>query len=209
MKIFKTNITSLRSKFQKHPIFKSFQEKAPSKTTFIFAVVAIISGVIILSAGEINSDNPGTVAGIESESSNLTEYSEDLQSQVDDSTGSPRSGRDPAAQSQASLAEVASRPTGAGTRTDKPAAGVSGNSNSRVESSDIYGDPKTTGINSAGCYFDYGKQGEHCVPAHAVHHGPLTCAAVNRYFENGVKVTGKDRFNLDKNNDGIACGQGD
>lgn len=136
-------------------------------------------------------------------------YEEQLVSQVDNTDGTPRDGRDPANQRQTSLASAASSSMGAGQRTDKPAADVKGDHSHHNSSSDVYGDPNKTGIGVNGCYVDYGIQGQQCVPAHAATNGNLTCDGVRKYFKDGVKITGKDRFHLDKNHDGTACGNGD
>lgn len=135
---------------------------------------------------------------------------ERLRQQVESADGTPAGGRDPASQSQSSLAAAASQAAGAGTRTDKPAAGVTGNHHTHHKSSDIYGHAGHTGINSAGCYIDYGIQGQQCLPAHAAGtDGRLTCDEVRRHFASGISVTGTDRFGLDKNGDKLACGSGE
>ncbi len=142
------------------------------------------------------------------------EYQQQLQAQVDNESGAPRSGRDPAAQGQATLASAASLPSGVGHRTDTPAANVdtsdSGDHSHHVTSADVYGTPGKDGVNSAGCYVDYGIQGQQCLARHASGaDGKLTCAEVRVYFAKGIKVTGTDRFNLDTNGDKTACGLGD
>lgn len=137
-------------------------------------------------------------------------YKEQLRSQVEGPDGTPNSGRDPASQGQTSLADAASRPAGAGSRTDTPAAGVTGDHNTHNTSGDVYGDANQTGVNSAGCYIDYGVQGQECLPAHAAgSDGKLTCGEVRQHFPKGVKVTGTDRFKLDANGDKLACGSGE
>ncbi len=136
-------------------------------------------------------------------------------SQVDTETGAPRSGRDPATQQQTSLADAASRPTGASTSGDitsgTTTSGAQDDHDGHSEPSDVIADPKQTGILVNGCYADYGKPGEECVPAHAATNGKLTCSGIRTHagFPNGVKVTGTDRFNLDTNGDKIACNSGD
>jgi hypothetical protein len=137
-------------------------------------------------------------------------YKQQLQSQVQANDGSPNSGRDPASQGQTSLADAAAKPNGAGARTDTPASGVTGDNSTHASSSDVYGDASKTGINAAGCYIDYGIQGQECLPAHAAgDDGKLTCSEVRQHFPQGIKVTGTDRFSLDKNGDKTACGSGD
>lgn len=143
------------------------------------------------------------------------EYQQELQSQVDTETGAPRSGRDPAAQGQATLASAANTPSGVGHRTDTPAANVDTSSSASAHghhatSADVYGTPGKDGVNSAGCYVDYGIQGQQCLPRHASGtDGQLTCAEVRVHFAKGIKVTGTDRFNLDANGDKTACGLGE
>jgi len=133
-------------------------------------------------------------------------YKKELQSQVTAQDGTPSSGRDPSTQQQTSLASAASKPSGVGQRTDTPAAGTAGSS-AHTDPDDVYGDPAKTGIGTNGCYVDYGKQGEQCLPAHAAMGGDLTCDNVRSHgFPHGIKVTGKDRFHLDTNHDGTACG---
>jgi hypothetical protein len=156
--------------------------------------------VLIVSAMLMQKDAPKTDAALEA-------YKNTLQSQVDTDTGEPRSGRDPSSQQQGSLAAAASNPTGAGSRrTDNPASGVSGNNSTQNDKSDVYGDPNQTGINAAGCFYDYSEPGA-CVQAHYGTNGVLTCSGVHSAgFHNGVRiVTGNDRFNLDTDHDGIAC----
>lgn len=164
------------------------------------ALLLVVAAVAVIATKQPDPK----VAGIET-------YEDYLQGQVDTETGAPRAGRDPASQQQSSLASAASSPTGAGQRVDKPASDVQGDHNTHHSSSDVYGDPNQTGIGVNGCYIDYGVQGQECVPAHAATDGKLTCEGVRTHggFPNGVKVTGKDRFNLDKNHDGTACGAGD
>lgn len=132
-----------------------------------------------------------------------------LLSQVDNKAGAPRDGRDPAIQQQTSLDSAASNPTAIGQRNDKPATGVTGDHSHHNTSADVYGDPNQTGIGSNGCYLDYGVPGEQCVPVQAATDGTLTCDGIHKYFSSGVKVSGTDRFQLDTNHDGIACGTGD
>lgn len=144
------------------------------------------------------------------------DYRKGLQAQVDNEDGSPVSGRDPSAQAQTSLAAAASTPTGTGMRTATPAAGVPkdhvGHQHG-TSSADVYGttaQQRESGINSAGCFYDYGTPGSQCVPAYLANaDGKLECSAVRKQFADGVKVSGNDRFGLDGNRDGIACGKAD
>lgn len=125
--------------------------------------------------------------------SDIEAYQDQLQSQVDTETGSPRDGRDPSTQQQSSLETAASSPTASGQQGEQSASGDSGQA----------------GINSSGCYYDYGEP-DQCVPAHAATGGTLTCEGVHSHgFPNGVKVVGEDRFKLDTNGDKMACATGD
>lgn len=134
-------------------------------------------------------------------------YKKALQGQVTEGNGAPSNGRDPSTQQQTSLASAASQPSGVGQRTDTPAADVTGDHNHDTQPNDVYGDSKKTGIGTNGCYIDYGIQGEQCLPAHAAMGGELTCDNVRSHdFPHGIKVTGTDRFHLDTNHDGTACG---
>lgn len=130
---------------------------------------------------------------------------------VDMADSAPQTGRDPSQQQQASLNDAASRPTASGKQTDKPAADVQGDHNhDHATHEDVVNDPSETGVGLNGCYVDYGVQGEQCVPAHiAGDDKKLSCHEVHSKFANGIKVTGTDRFGLDKNHDGVACGDGD
>jgi hypothetical protein len=64
-----------------------------------------------------------------------------------------------------------------------------------------------------GCSPFYGKPGQ-CLPEqppHAQHGGTRrwTCTDVRTLFPQGVVVARADRFQLDTNRDGVACGTGD
>jgi hypothetical protein len=132
-----------------------------------------------------------------------------LRDQVQDANGAPRAGRDPANQPQLGLAAAASRATGVGQRTDTPGAAVSSDHQRDALPSDVLGNAKKTGLSAAGCFVDYGLAGQQCVPASAAPSGTLTCAGVLPLFPQGVTVSGRDRFHLDLNHDGTACGPGD
>jgi hypothetical protein len=134
-------------------------------------------------------------------------YKAQLQGQVDNPAGAPRDGRDPAGQGQSSLASAASKPAGAGKRTDKPAAGVKASGQAAAPATT--GSAQQTGLGTNGCYIDYGIQGQECLPAHAATNGTLTCDGVRMHFPHGIAVTGTDRFHLDHNGDGLACGHGE
>lgn len=165
-------------------------------------LIAVVGAVVWALAG--NGDSATTPVSQEA-------YRQELQAQVEQSDGTPNTGRDPASQGQNSLAAAASKPAGAGLRTDTPAAAAEGDhSGHDVTHGDVYGDAKGTGIGSNGCFIDYGVQGEQCVPSHAAGSDKvLNCAEVRKYFKDGVKVTGTDRFHLDHDGDKIACGPGE
>lgn len=116
------------------------------------------------------------------------------------------SGQNAANRQQTSLASAASTPNSGSQTGDRPASGVSGG-NKRVNSEDVIDSNDNT--SSGGCAAGYGKTGEQCVPARAPGGGPVTCEDVRRQFKDGVAVTGEDWLNLDRNNDGTACGKGD
>lgn len=139
---------------------------------------------------------------------NPAEYRRQLKNQVDTPAGEPRDGRDPMTQQQNSLAQAAASPVGNGTRTDKPAAAATGHAHHGPKHADVYGDVARTGINAAGCYVDYGIPGEQCVRA-AQHSTAPVCSEIRRTFPQGVKVSGKDRFGLDRNKNSVACDRKD
>jgi hypothetical protein len=175
--------------------------------------IAIPIGVVLIFVVSLFFLNGGSWPKLPGSGPTAEEYKDQLQSQVDTEDGAPRSGRDPSTQQQTSLEDAASKPTGAGTRTDTPASGVTGDHDTHHTAEDVYGsnsDAQKSGISAAGCYIDYGIQGEQCLPAHAAgSDGKLDCSEVRKHFPNGVKVTGTDRFKLDKNGDKLACGQGE
>jgi hypothetical protein len=165
-------------------------------------VVMLIVGVwLLMLAPRISEANTAAAARA---------HKEDLERQVNTPSGEPRDGRDPSTQRQTTLAEAAAVANGNSRRTDKPAAQVSGDTHTHHNHGDVYGDPKKTGINAAGCYFDYGIPGEQCLSAAtAGADGVLTCAEVRVKFASGIKVSGTDRFHLDHNGDRTACGAGE
>lgn len=117
-------------------------------------------------------------------------------------------GTDPASRQQATLASAASAPNSGSNRGDNPAAGVSGGNN-KVDPETQLGNRETSGVSSSGCAVGYGRMGEQCVPARAPGGGTTTCVDVRKQFPGGIAVTGNDQLQLDKNDDGVACGQGD
>lgn len=174
----------------------------------------IVCGVIFVAAVVITAvtfENRSSSAAAGKKTTAAIEKNKDaLRSQVDTTSGTPQDGRDPSMQQQTSLESAMSTPNVAGTRTSKPAAGVTGDTNHHVTHGDVYGDPAQTGVNSAGCLIDYGIRGEQCLPAGLrSDDGMLSCDKVRTRFADGIKVTGVDRFHLDHNGDGLACGAGE
>ena len=133
-----------------------------------------------------------------------TPYQASLRATVDKANGAPRV--NPANVRQTSLAEAAAGKHGPGTRTNKLARDAEFR---KIQRPAPPPKVKETGIVSGGCLVDYGTPGVQCLPAHSRGGGPLTCAYVRSIFPDGVPVTGRDRFHLDSNGDGTACGPGD
>jgi hypothetical protein len=140
---------------------------------------------------------------------NARVYLSDLRSQVDTPAAAPRPGGDPARQRQQSLAAAAAQPNGIGRRVAKPARAVRGDRSRRVAPERIYAALEARGLNQAGCFIDYGRPGDQCLPAHVAQGQTVTCTAVRAHFPDGIVVTRRDRFRLDRNGDGVACGRGD
>jgi hypothetical protein len=165
--------------------------------------VAVLVGLLALAgSGGLSGDPTADAAGGSSKRDRMRE-------EVDDEAGAPRNGRDPASQAQASLASAAASPQGNGRRVERPAAAVHGDHGRDVVPSDVLGEGRRRGLTAAGCFADYGVPGQQCLPAHAATRGVVTCAGVLAHFPNGVQVSGRDRFRLDRNRDGTACGTGD
>jgi hypothetical protein len=131
-----------------------------------------------------------------------------LRSEVQDSRGAPRTGKDPALQRQTRLAAAARAPKGSGTWGGAPARSV-GSGAPRRRAASVLADPKSTGALASGCAVGYGAAGAQCVPARRPGNRPLTCTYLVTQFPDGVTVTGRDRLHLDPNHDGLACGHGD
>ncbi len=166
----------------------------------------VVPVVAVLVLGAIVLTNWAVAAQRSAVKSTTAAQQKQLRQQVDTSSGAPRSGRDPSAQAQTGLSAAASAPSGTGLRTDKPAAGIQGDTSHHATPGHVHGDSSQTGLNSAGCYIGYGVQGEQCLPAHAAdENGNLTCAGVRAHFPSGIKVTGTDRYKLDVSRNGIAC----
>jgi len=71
---------------------------------------------------------------------------------------------------------------------------------------------KKEGVSISGCLSSYGEVGQ-CIPAgwpgkDGTPH-PVTCKDVADLFPKGFRASKEDPANLDKNNDGIACGEKD
>lgn len=167
-----------------------------------------IAGIMLVAVGGILTlqqlpKGPETAAPI-----SAAAYKDSLKDQVDTAAGEPRSGRNPSTQKQTSLSEVASRENGSGS-AEAPAAGLKDNSHVTVHPSDVLNNSQQTRVSVAGCLTDYGMQGQQCLPASSVVNNKLLCDAVKRQFPQGIMVMGTDRYNLDRNGDGTACGIGD
>jgi len=156
-----------------------------------FAVVSFLGPVI---AGAISQPTPSSSVA-----------KQQLQGQVETSTGAPRSGRNPAVQAQTSLkAAVATSHGGIGQRVDRPAANLVGSPRS-VQPSDVLPDSKKTGISVSGCLIGYGTPGVQCVPGKAPNNQPITCNYIRTMFPKGVAITGSDTLRLSTGNS-TACG---
>lgn len=193
---------------------KDASVKVPRRVLVAVTVIVLVAGaVLIASTTRGASPAPGgdNKAGPSSSAAaSIAEEKRNLRSQVDTTEGRPVDGRDPSTQKQTSLEQAASSAIGNSTRTDTPAAGVQGDTNRKTSYNDVYGDPKKTGINAAGCFIGYGKPGQQCMQAGlAGDDKVLTCNEMRTRFSDGVIVSGSDRFKLDTNGDGVACGQGD
>jgi len=206
-KMTKSTKTKSKSKKKSNEFNRLFASKKVRQLVLPLLGIVLVLGAFLLVKIMLSSDNTGSNAN---DPKAQQAYKEELKSKVDTSNGQPQSGRDPSSQQQTGLSDAASKPSGTGTRTDTPASGVTGSNDTHNTSSDVYGDPSKTGVNSAGCYIDYGVQGQECLPTHAATNGTMTCADVrNHGFPDGIKVTGTDRLKLDTNGDKIACNAGD
>jgi len=192
----KTSLNNLKTQLRSRRVLTI---AVPALMVIIF--VASVALTQMATAPKGNTPKPQTAA----------EYQKSLKASVDNTDGSPVSGRSPANQAQTSLAAAASTPSGTGTRTEKVASAVTGTTGSKVTPNQVYSaEQQKTGINDAGCFYDYGIPGQQCMPAHMANaDGSLSCDAVRMHFPDGLKVSGTDRFHLDKNGDGTACGYGD
>lgn len=177
------------------------------KLTLALTAAGLTCGVIAAVTLTASIGNSRTAAA---HKASAEAYKRDLQSQVDSSNGTPQTGRDPSTQQQTSLDQAASTASGNGLRTSTPAAGLTDHSHHHATYADMYGDPSKTGINAAGCFIDYGIPGEQCLAAGlAEPDGALRCDKVRTKFPDGIKVSGTDRFHIDADGDGMACGAGE
>lgn len=167
--------------------------------TIFFVGVLVFVDSIILSPSHQADTNDKAISALQ----------KSLQDQVDTDNGAPRSGRDPASQNQIDLASAASKPTFSKNTTDHPAANVGGDHQHDATNSDVFGTASSDGLGFNGCYVDYGKPGEQCLPAHAAINGKLTCEGVREHFPDGIIVSGTDRYHLDANKNGTACDPND
>lgn len=167
---------------------------------------------VFLAFRQVGSGN-GNGGHKDSQAQAAQQYQEVLQSQVDDKTGAPQDGRDPANQQQSSLAAAASSANAIGMRTDKPASGATANNGGNNPAS---GNNNDKYLNSSGCYYHYGNGGQ-CLAAHVAVNGQTSCDAVRSHggsshegFKNGIVVNGENHFHLaDDDRDKIVCEPGE
>jgi len=187
----------------KKPSMKSLRLILP-----IAFVLILIASVVLVQTVDLPKKTDGGAKPV-----STADYQKSLKAQVDNADGSPASGRDPSTQSQTTLASAAATPSGTGTRTSTPASGLTGSTGSSVSPDQVYGttaEQRAKGVNSAGCFYDYGVPGQECMPASMANaKGELECSMVRMHYPTGIKVSGTDRFHLDTNGDKIACGSGD
>lgn len=165
--------------------------------------VGMVAALALASAGLV-------VAPGESDASiRSLSWLDDLRARVETPRGAPQPGRDPASQRQRRLSSAASEARGNGRRVAMPARSVRGDRTRRVTPAQVFGAIRERGLSAAGCFVDYGRPGAECLPAHAAQGRVVTCVGVRAHFPNGIVVSGTDRFRLDRNRDGVACGRGD
>lgn len=166
------------------------------------AWIAVVASAALIGAGLLGGGaDAAKQAGVSA-------YRMILRSEVDNATGGPRSGHDPAAMPQRSLAAAASAPNGVGTWDVKPARDVKGGSVAH-KPSQVLPHRRAEGVTSGGCLTAYGSPGRQCVPIRGPGNSPPSCAYLVRLFTDGVRVRSADPLGLDRNRDGIACGPGD
>ena len=202
---------------------RSWRALAPIAVAML-AALALAGAQLYIVPSESGGSVVGLAASVEQLQSEA-QYLQQLQNQVETRAGAPRPGRNPATRRQRSLAAAAAEPEGIGRRVRRPAARVRGDRSRRVAWASVFAGLSKRGLAASGCYADYGKPGEECVPAHAGQMAPtvglpprpdnpprrrvLRCEGVRMHFPGGVVVSGRDRFRLDRNRDGVACGTGD
>lgn len=152
-------------------------------------------------------------------------YQQQLQDEVDTSAGAPQDGRNPASQTQTSLAYAASQANGPGQQVEKPAASVVGNTSHRVDPKSVLPDTKSTGVVSGGCLLGYGNPGAQCVQVGKVTAAqttgvsgstslnlsslPLSCDTNVKQALQGVQLNGIDPFSISTSNGKAACNVSD
>lgn len=182
-------------KMVKHPTKRQLKLAAP------VAVVVVVGLAVVLTQAVGGGNKPGSTDAQASDA-----YRQQLIGEVDNVTGAPRDGRDPASQRQSSLADAASNPTGAGQRKDSTASGVNGGGTSSGPT-----DNNGSLLNGSGCYYNYGSGGQ-CLAAHVATNGQTTCGDVRGHggFPDGIVVNGTNHFNLaDTDGDKIVCEKGE
>jgi len=132
----KTSLDNLKTQLRSRRVLTI---AVPALMVIIF--VASVALTQMATAPKGNTPKPQTAA----------EYQKSLKASVDNTDGSPVSGRSPANQAQTSLASAASTPSGTGTRTEKVASAVTGTTGSKVTPNQVYSaEQQKTGINDAG-----------------------------------------------------------
>jgi hypothetical protein len=145
-------------------------------------------------------------------------YQQQLQSEVDTTSGSPIDGRNPATQTQTTLAYAASQAAGPGQQVDKPAANVVGDTSHKVDPSSVLPDTKNTGVLSGGCLIGYGIPGQQCVQVGKVQVSgqtsgaqlnlatqPLTCDPTDKQALQGIQLISTNLVNPPKASSKAAC----
>jgi hypothetical protein len=136
------------------------------------------------------------------DSSNKQTYQQQLQSQVDTTTGAPIDGRNPASQTQTTLAYAASQPAGPGQQVDKPAAAVTG-TEKHVDPTSVLPDTKNTGVLAGGCLLGYGAQAAGSTLN--LSSLSLTCDPNGQQALQGIQLISTDLVNPSRPSDKAAC----
>ena len=154
------------------------------------------------------------------DTTNKQTYQQQLQSEVDTTAGAPMDGRNPATQTQTSLAYAASQATGPGQQVDKPAANIVGDSSHKVNPTSVLPDTKNTGVLSGGCLVGYGIPGQQCVQVGKVQVSsagqttgstlnlatqPLTCDPTDKQALQGIQLISTNLVNPPKASSKTAC----